>query len=91
MDFEISGRSDRAFELAEIAEHVSTWVDGSLDVPAFLGRFALALAEAHRLEGLRRLFALIRLLMLLPDAPGHARNPAGTLERQARRLLAPLG
>jgi hypothetical protein len=35
----------------------------------------------------RRLSALFWLMMLLPGSPAHRRNPPGTLERQATRLL----
>jgi hypothetical protein len=35
----------------------------------------------------RRLAALFWLVMLLPGSPAHHRNPPGTLERQAARLL----
>jgi hypothetical protein len=31
------------------------------------------------------------LMILLPNRPGHLRNPVGTLERQAGRWLAVLG
>ncbi|MFG2563056.1 phosphotransferase family protein [Streptomyces sp. NPDC048496] len=91
VDFEDSGRSDRAFELAELAEHPSGWVDSTLDVAALLGHFPLGVEEVVRLTELRRLLALLWLVMLLPGRPGHARNPAGTVERQAVRLLALLG
>jgi len=91
VDFEDSGRSDRAFELAELAEHPSGWVDSTLDVPALFGHFDLGAEEAVRLRELRRLLALLWLVMLLPGRPGHARNPAGTVERQSVRLLALLG
>ncbi|MGW5867230.1 phosphotransferase family protein [Streptomyces sp. NPDC055239] len=87
VDFEDSGRSDRAFELAEITEHVSSWVDHSLDVPAFLGHFDLTPAEAARLRECRRLLALVWLFLLSFDDPDHPRNPPGTAERQADRLL----
>lgn len=91
VDFEDSGRSDRAFELAEIVEHPSGWVDSTLDVPGLLSHFPLTGAEAARLRDVRRLLALLWLIMLLPGRPGFDRNPAGTDERQAARLLALLG
>ncbi|MFE6158448.1 phosphotransferase family protein [Streptomyces sp. NPDC056486] len=87
VDFEDSGRSDRAFELAEITEHVSSWVDHPLDVPAFLGHFDLTPAEASRLTECRRLLALVWLFLLSFDDPDHPRNPPGTADRQADRLL----
>ncbi|MEU0239097.1 aminoglycoside phosphotransferase family protein [Nocardiopsis sp. NPDC006198] len=87
VDFEESGRSDRAFELAEITEHVGSWVEHPLDVSAFLSRFALTPAESERLHECRRLLALVWLLLLCRDEKGERRNPPGTTYRQARRLL----
>ncbi|MFL1427521.1 MULTISPECIES: aminoglycoside phosphotransferase family protein [unclassified Nocardiopsis] len=87
VDFEESGRSDRAFELAEITEHVGSWVEYPLDVSVFLSRFALTPAESDRLQECRRLLALVWLLLLCRDAKGERRNPPGTTDRQARRLL----
>ena len=89
VDFEESGRSDRPFELAEITEHVSCWVDHPLDVHAFLAGFELSAAETARLGECRRLLALVWLFLLADDKEG--RNPAGTAERQAERLRALLG
>ena len=87
VDFEDSGLSDRAFELAEITEHVGSWVDYPLDVSAFLDRFDLSPAEAARLRECRRLLALVWLFLLASDDPEDPRNPPGTAERQAGRLL----
>ncbi|MEV6756526.1 phosphotransferase [Streptomyces sp. NPDC051214] len=84
VDFEDSGRSDRAFELAEITEHVGSWVEHPLDVPSFLSHFDLTPSEATRLEHCRRLLALVWLFLLNFD---NARNPFGTVERQADRLM----
>lgn len=95
VDFEESGRSDRAFELAEITEHVASWVDagpgGELDVPLLVGRAGLTDAEAARLTDCRRLLALVWLFLLASDDPEKPRNPPGSAERQARRLLGLLG
>ncbi|HEV7628637.1 MAG TPA: aminoglycoside phosphotransferase family protein [Streptomyces sp.] len=89
VDFEDSGRSDRAFELAEITEHVGSWVDRPLQVRSFLGKFALTPAESVRLEDCRRLLALVWLFLLSADGDQeNPRNPAGTAERQAGRLTA---
>ncbi len=83
--------ADRAWELADITEHVSAWVDTEFDVPAFLEHFDLRPAEAARLRDSRRLFALCWLKLLrLQDQP-HPRNPPGTVEKQAQRLLDLLG
>ncbi|MFJ2916741.1 phosphotransferase [Streptomyces sp. NPDC087307] len=95
VDFEDSGRSDRAFELAEITEHVSSWVDdgagGGLDSAAFLALFDLTAQERARLRECRRLLALTWLFILAAADPAHSRNPPGTDEQQALRLRALLG
>lgn len=44
--------------------------------------------QRRRLAGFRRLFATFWLLMLLPGNPAHRRNPPGTLERQAARVVS---
>jgi hypothetical protein len=88
VDFEDSGASDRAFELAVLAEHLSVWRDGFVAVPALLQRFDLGPAEQLRLAYFRRLWALFWLVLLLPGGPADQRNPKGTLQRQSRRLLA---
>ncbi|MFI0720750.1 phosphotransferase family protein [Streptomyces sp. NPDC021224] len=91
VDFEESGRSDRAFELAEITEHVSAWSGRPLDVPALLARLDLTPAETVRLRACRRLLALVWLFLLAQDDPDDPRNPPGTADRQAARLLELLG
>lgn len=87
VDFEDSGRSDRAFELAEITEHVSSWVEHPLDVSAFLGNFSLTRGECARLLECRRLLALVWLFLVAFDDKDNPRNPRGSAERQADRLL----
>ena len=91
VDFEDSGPSDRAFELAVLVEHLSAWPDARLDTGPFLARFSLTGPEKTRLAESRRLSALFWLLMLLPGGPASTRNPPGTLDLQASRLLALLG
>ncbi|MFD9209418.1 phosphotransferase [Streptomyces sioyaensis] len=92
VDFEDSGRSDRAFELAEITEHVASWVEHPLDVSSFLSQFDVTRAELGRLWDCRRLLALVWLFLLLFDAgDGNRRNPADAVERQSQRLLDLLG
>ncbi|WP_344573052.1 aminoglycoside phosphotransferase family protein [Streptomyces lunalinharesii] len=86
VDFEESGRSDRAYELAEIVEHVAAWLPRPFDTAAFLDRFALTPAESARLRECRTLHALVWLCLLAADDPARPRNPPGTAERQARRL-----
>jgi aminoglycoside phosphotransferase (APT) family kinase protein len=91
VDFEDSGPSDRAFELAILTEHISAWSDASLDADEFLSLFGLTRAEAARVHDFRCLAALFWLIMLRPGSASSSRNPPGTLERQARRLLELLG
>lgn len=85
VDFEDSGPSDRVFELADISEHVSSWVDTVFDVPFFLEQFDLTDKEAERFQQCRRLLALMWLLLL--ENSTNPTNPPGTAERQANRLL----
>jgi aminoglycoside phosphotransferase (APT) family kinase protein len=87
VDFEDSGPSDRAFELAVLVEHISAWSDADLSADALLALFDLTAAEQAAVREYRRLSALFWLTMLLPASPAHHRNPPGTLERQAVRLL----
>ncbi len=86
VDFEDSGRSDRAYELAAFAEHVSVWHDAGVETGPLLGRFELTGAERARVLFFRRGFAFYWLLRLL----GQPGNRADTLHRQAGRLLAVL-
>jgi Ser/Thr protein kinase RdoA (MazF antagonist) len=82
VDFDGAGISDRAFELAMLAEHVSAWRDGGLDADRFVGDFDLSLPERARLADWRRLAALSWLLRL------RTRADPGVLKGQAERLLA---
>ncbi|RKE17028.1 phosphotransferase family protein [Streptomyces sp. TLI_171] len=90
VDFEDSGRSDRPYELAELVEHVSAWVDPGavLDHAGFVARFELSSAEARRLLMCRRLFALLWLVFLTGDPGTERGHPPGTASRQAGRLRA---
>jgi len=86
VDFEDSGVSDRAYELADLLEHVSGSLRGLVDPAALTAALGLSAAQRARLLTGRRLFATFWLLMLLPGNPGHARNPTGSLDLQAERL-----
>ncbi|MEU6716339.1 aminoglycoside phosphotransferase family protein [Nonomuraea sp. NPDC046802] len=85
VDFEDSGRSDLAYELAELAEHVSMWVDGEVEIA---GRFELNPQEELRMRECRKAQAFIWFFLLSHEGP---RNPPGTFERQTERVLAILG
>ncbi|MEO3799122.1 aminoglycoside phosphotransferase family protein [Nonomuraea sp. B1E8] len=88
VDFEDSGRSDVAYEVAEVVEHVSMWVDGEVEIAS---AFGLSPQEERRMREHRRLHALMWLFLLAHDSPESPRNPPGTFERQAGRVLAALG
>jgi hypothetical protein len=68
-------------------------VHGDGEVPAglALGYFETGTDERVRIRAYRRLLATFWLLMLLPGGPSYRRNPPGTLQRQASRLLELLG
>ncbi|MEV4394951.1 aminoglycoside phosphotransferase family protein [Nonomuraea sp. NPDC049607] len=90
VDWEDSGRNDRAFELGELCEHISH-LDGALDARRLLSRVGLAPREAERVRDFRRLIALGWFLQLGPGGPATPHNPAGALETQAERVLRLLG
>jgi hypothetical protein len=83
VDFEDSGRSDRAYELAAFAEHLSVWHDAGVETGALLGRFELTRAEHARVLFFRRAFAFYWLVKL-HGRPGRR----DALHSQAARLLA---
>lgn len=91
IDFEDSGASDRAYEIADLIEHVRSWLTGALDADSVLARLDLDAGMRRRVRAARRVFALHWLILLLPGNPGHHRNPPGSVDRQAQRLLDLLG
>lgn len=88
VDFEDSGISDPAYEVADLVEHVSAWLPGLINEDDLIDALGFCVAQRARLLGFRRLLAVFWLLMLLPGNPGHRRNPPGSAERQAKRVLA---
>lgn len=91
VDFEDSGRSDRAWELAIFTEHLSVHGRGQVPAELALSHFDTGTAERARTGEYRRLLATFWLLMLLPGGPSHRHNPPSTLQHQAHRLLTLLG
>jgi aminoglycoside phosphotransferase (APT) family kinase protein len=81
VDFEDAAVSDPATELALLVEHLS-W--RGVDTTALRARFSV---DEDRFRAARRLWAMFWLRLLLPGGPAVARNPPGTAERQAERLL----
>jgi thiamine kinase-like enzyme len=87
VDFEASGRGDRATELADFVEHITVWAHAGINAESFLDRFDLNPGERQQITQLRRLFAAFWVMRLLPGGSAYHRNPPGTFERQASRLL----
>jgi len=81
VDFEDAAISDPATELAIMMEHLS-W--RGADVGDLAERFDV---DQGRLLAARRLWAMFWLCLVLPGGRSADRNPPGTAERQARRLL----
>jgi aminoglycoside phosphotransferase len=84
VDFEDAGRSDVAYELATLVEHLSA---RPLEADAFCARFDDLVVDSERLLVARALWAAFWLHLLLPGGPAARRNPPGMLDTQARRLL----
>ncbi|MFI5711577.1 phosphotransferase family protein [Kribbella sp. NPDC051620] len=81
IDFEDAGRSDLAIELANLVEHIAS---RATDWTGFLEHFPV---DPARLQAARRLYATFWLTLLRPDGPSSRRNPPGTAELHAKRLL----
>lgn len=86
VDFEDCGRSDPAYEVADLLEHVTAWLPGLVDADELVAAVGLTDEQRGRLQGFRRLLGIFWLMMLLPGNPGHHRNPEGSLGRQAARV-----
>jgi aminoglycoside phosphotransferase (APT) family kinase protein len=87
VDFEASGLGDQATELADFVEHPSVWAHAGIDAAAFLDHFDLSPGQRRRATQRRRLFAAFWIMRLRPGGSAYQRNPPGTFERQAARLL----
>lgn len=90
VDFESAGRNDRAFDLADLVEHISSRRSPGLGIRAgdLLDRLDLTAGQRARIDAYRPAFAAFWLLRLLPpDGTAARRNPPGTREDQAAHLL----
>jgi thiamine kinase-like enzyme len=83
VDFEDAGQSDLAVELANLVEHIASRDNGNRWT-AFLERFPV---DPGRLRAARCLFAAFWLTLLRPGGVSADRNPPGTAELQAERVL----
>lgn len=91
VDFEDSGWSDAAYEIADLVEHISFRSVSAADPEVVGEACGIAPDEREAWVRWRRAFACFWLLMLLPSGRGFTRNPPGTTEDQARHLLQLLG
>jgi hypothetical protein len=83
VDFEDSGRSDRATEWAALVEHHAARRTADADWQPFLDQ----VADQARLRTARRYYACVWVALMLPGGPGHDRNPPPARRAQAERLL----
>ncbi|MFC7484594.1 phosphotransferase family protein [Luedemannella flava] len=81
VDFEDAALSDPATEVALLLEHLSTRGTGA---ERLLDHVRV---DPVRLRAAQRLWAMFWLALLLPGGPAAVRNPPGTADAQARRLL----
>jgi aminoglycoside phosphotransferase (APT) family kinase protein len=81
IDFEDAGRGDRAIELANLVEHLA-W--RTTDPAPLVRRFA---PDPERFQAARLLWAGFWLTLIGPGRPSADRNPPGTAEAQADRVL----
>jgi hypothetical protein len=86
VDFEDAGASEVAYEVGFLVEHLS---GRDTDWAPLLADFA-ATVDPVRLRDARLTSASHWLLLLLPGGPADRRNPPGTLDAQARRILTEL-
>lgn len=91
IDWEEYGASDLTYELADLVEHASSRLERRLDVEAVIASMRLSADQHERLLEHRQVLACLWLAMLLPGSPGFARNPAGSVEDQARHVVGLLG
>jgi aminoglycoside phosphotransferase (APT) family kinase protein len=82
VDLEDARISDPATELANLVEHLSA---RSVNTEALSRRFD---SDPARFLAARRVWAMFWLRLLLPGGSSEGRNPPGTCDAQARRLMS---
>jgi len=89
VDFEDSGLSDAAYEVADLVEHPTMQLTPEQSV-LLVDALNYPSATRQRISSYRRLFAIYWLTMLLPGQPAARRNAPDALARQSSRTLAAL-
>jgi aminoglycoside phosphotransferase (APT) family kinase protein len=87
LDFEYAGWTDRGTELGMLMEHIATRGTPDSDWLRVVAAFELSKPELALMTATRRAEAIFWFGMLLPGRPSESRNPPGTLQLQAKRLL----
>lgn len=87
VDFEDSGRSDLATELADLCEHVAARGIRDHDWSVEVAELSLSAAERDRLRAARRLKATYWLLAFLTDDRAERRRTPEALRAQGQRVL----
>ena len=87
VDFEDSGVSDPAYELADHVEHIASRLRGVYELGTLVDAVGLSPSERSRMDAYRPLWACFWLALLLPGNAGFRRNPPGTTEAQAEHVL----
>ncbi|TCC52753.1 aminoglycoside phosphotransferase family protein [Kribbella capetownensis] len=82
VDFEDAGLGDLTLELANLVEHLS---GRETDWSTLLSRFPV---DPERFRAARSLWAAFSLTLIGPGGPSAARNPPGTAEAQAERVMS---
>ena len=91
VDFEGFGVGDLAFEVADLAEHISSRLYGIRDPAALVAGFDLDHGQRQRVRDHRVVLATFWLLQLLPGNRAAGRNPEGSASVQALHLQELLG
>jgi aminoglycoside phosphotransferase (APT) family kinase protein len=87
VDFEGFGVGDLAFEVADLAEHISSRLRNLREPESVIAGFDLSTIQQQRVKAYRIVLATFWLLMLLPGNPAHNLNPEGSDVLQAMHLL----
>lgn len=87
VDFEDSGLSDPAYEVADLIEHIANRHAARLDPMALIDAVGLSFEQRVHVRSYQALWAGFWLAMLLPGSGAFPRHAPGTTEEQARHLL----
>lgn len=87
VDYEDAGISGWAYEVADLLEHPTVALTGAFQAEALLELMEADAQDLADLHQYRCLLACFWFALLLPGGPATHRNPPGSLDKQARRVL----